>query len=110
MEAGQLSLLNRQVFYVHTFFIAFTVFLMGLLSAFGAEQLIFRTPLAAFLSAGLALFWLIRLYCQLFYYDKRLWINQPFRTAVHLVFSLAWIWYTAIYLCVFLHQIGKLSV
>jgi lysylphosphatidylglycerol synthetase-like protein (DUF2156 family) len=109
-DLQQLSLLNRQVFYVHTFFIAFTVFLMGLLSAFGAKQLISPSPLASFLSAGLTLFWLARLYCQFFYYDKQLWKNQPFRTAVHIIFSFAWIWYSGIYLLVFIHQIGNLRL
>ncbi|MBC7922493.1 MAG: hypothetical protein H7Z75_15545 [Ferruginibacter sp.] len=107
-DLSQLTLLNRQVFYAHTFFIAFTVFLMGLLSLLAAKHLIVRSPLGTFVAAGMGLFWLARLYCQFFYYDKRLWANQPFNTAVHIAFGFAWIWYTLVYGTVFLRQIGLL--
>ena len=104
-EISQLSLLNRQIFYVHTFFVAFTVFGMGLLGIFVAEQLLIASPLAAFVSGGLLVFWLVRTYCQFFYYDKRLWVNQPFRTRIHLLFSISWIWYCAVYGDIFCHQL-----
>ena len=43
-ETAGLSLLTRQILYVHTFFIALTVFLMGLLCVTSAAELM-DTPL-----------------------------------------------------------------
>lgn len=97
-EFKNLNLLNRQMNYVHTFFIAFIVFLQGLLSVIAAEHLVTPSPLAVYVLIGLAVFWLARLYTQFFVYKKELWIGKPFETSVHILFSLIWFWYSASYL------------
>ena len=55
-ELSGLSLINRQMMYVHTFFIAFAVLLMGLMCLTSSAE-ITRTPLGRKVSFGLALFW-----------------------------------------------------
>ena len=63
-ELAGLSLINREIMGVHTFFIALTVVLMGLLLVSSAE-LLTTTLLGRRICAGMALFWGLRLICQL---------------------------------------------
>ena len=98
-ETAGLNLLTRQILYVHTFFIALTVFLMGLLCLTSAADLI-QTPLGRRISLGLGVFWGIRLVIQLFGYSSKLWRGKPFETLAHVAFTLFWIWLTALFLIV----------
>jgi hypothetical protein len=70
-ELKHLSLINRQMMTVHTFFIALTVFLMGLLCLVAAPDLI-GTKLGKTISLGLGIFWSIRLFIQFFGYSPAL--------------------------------------
>ena len=74
-----------------------TVGLMGILVLFWAPALTTPSPLGVPITAGLAIFWGVRLYCQWFVYDRVLWRGKPFETAVHIVFSLCWIYLTALF-------------
>ena len=88
-ELAPLSLLSRQVMYVHTFFIALTVFLMGILCVTSAGDLI-NTALGQRVSLGLAIFWITRLVVQFFGYSSELWRGKTFETVIHIVFSVLW--------------------
>ena len=96
-ESALLSSFNRQVFLVHAFFVGMTVGLMGLLALSWAPALITPNPLGVPVTAGLAIFWAVRLFCQWFIYDRALWRGKPFETAVHIVFSLCWSYLTALF-------------
>ena len=96
-ELARLSLLNRQIFYVHTFFVALVVFLMGALCLFGTRGLLEHTFLGACLSGALCLFWLARLGCQFFVYSSELWRGKRFETLMHGLFTLAWTYYSAVF-------------
>ena len=86
--------MNRQMMQVHTFFIALTVFMMGLLCFTSHEELM-HTALGKSVSLGLAIFWSIRLVLQLFGYSPELWKGKTFETIVHILSTIFWI-----YLCV----------
>jgi hypothetical protein len=92
MELSSLSLINRQMMHVHTFFIALTVLLNGLLFFFYAKELVGDSTLAKPLVAGLFVFWLIRCIAQHFFYSSKLWKGKVFETSVHLFFSILWIY------------------
>ena len=62
-ELKSLSLINRQMMTIHTFFVALIVFLMGLLCLTSANELI-TTELGKTISLGLAVFWSLRLFIQ----------------------------------------------
>lgn len=96
-ELGALSLLNRQIFYVHAFFIALTVLLFGLL-AVGAPSAL-REPglLAGLVTGGIAAFWLVRLVFQFFVYDPQLWRGHRGRTAIHIAVSGLWAYLAGVY-------------
>src|SRR6266436_4385807 len=68
-ELKAVSLLTRQIFLVHCFFIALVVGLFGGLSLFGAALLLRPDPLSRAVLAGMLLFWLCRLAFQWFVYD-----------------------------------------
>jgi hypothetical protein len=95
-ELKQLSLINRQMMAVHTFFIALTVFLMGLLCFTSAEALM-GTEFGRSISLGLGFFWSIRLFVQFFGYSPALWKGKRFETAVHVLFSLFWTYLSVVF-------------
>lgn len=101
-ELAPLSLINRQLMYVHTLFVALTVGLMGLLCLTCAPELT-GTPLGRKLALGLGVFWLGRLLVQFFGYSATLWRGKRFETAVHIVFSLLWTYLTAVFFAVYWH-------
>ncbi|MGK6351607.1 hypothetical protein [Parapedobacter sp. DT-150] len=94
-----LSLINRQMMLVHVFFIALTVFLMGLLCVTHAEDII-TTGLGKAISFGLGIFWVIRLLTQFFGYASELWRGKVFETTAHVIFSLLWVYFSAVFLFV----------
>jgi hypothetical protein len=96
-ELGSLSLINRQIMYVHTFFIALVVFLMGLLCLTSAKDLI-ETTFGRRITIGLALFWTSRLIIQFFGYSSKLWKGKTFETIVHVVFSLLWTYLSVVFI------------
>jgi hypothetical protein len=93
--------MNRQMMYVHSFFIAFVVFLMGVLCLTSARELI-HTALGKRLALGLAFFWTIRGLVQLFGYSSKIWKGRRFETAVHVVFVLLWTYLSAIFILAYL--------
>ncbi len=102
-DLQSISLINRQMMYVHTFFIGVTVFLMGALCIYCTEDIL-NTRLGRQLSFGMFLFWGLRLIFQFFVYSPRLWKGKPFETAMHIIFSLIWTYLTIIFLLIFLSE------
>jgi hypothetical protein len=99
-ELSTLSLINRQMMYVHTFFIGLLVFLMGLLCLTSSAALI-ETRLGGRLALGLFIFWTARLYIQFFGYSPRLWKGKSTETAIHIVFSLLWTYFSLVFFVVY---------
>lgn len=99
-ELKRLSLINRQMMTVHTFFIALMVFLIGLLCLTSANELI-ETNLGKKISLGIGAFWSIRLVFQLFVYSPKLWKGKKFETFTHILFTLFWIYFSATFLFVY---------
>jgi hypothetical protein len=96
-ELKSLSLINRQMMTVHTFFIALTVLLMGLLCLTSSAELT-ETSLGKKISLGLGIFWTIRLIIQFFGYSTDLWKGKKFETLMHITFSLLWAYLSAVFL------------
>ena len=100
-ELSSLSLINRQLMYIHSFFIAFVIFLMGLLCLTSANELL-NTSLGKRILLGLAIFWTVRLFVQFFGYSPKLWKGRSFETTVHIVFSLFWIYLVVVFMLAYL--------
>lgn len=91
------SLLNRQMTYVHTFFLAFVLLLLGIfMLKFQCELKCSEIGNAFHL--GLSIFWFTRLFFQLFVYKSELWKGKLFETIIHILFILIWIGLGLLYL------------
>jgi hypothetical protein len=91
------SVINRQMFYVHSFFIAFVVFLMGILCITSTEDLL-TSPLGKRICLGLGLFWTARLFIQFLGYSSKLWRGKKVETGVHVLFSVCWMYFSAVFI------------
>lgn len=101
LELKHLSLINKQMMTTHTFFIALTVFLMGLLCFTCSKELI-TTNFGRKIALGLGVFWAIRLFFQFFIYSSKLWKGKLFETIMHVLFSILWVYLCVIFLLVFM--------
>ena len=101
-ELTAVSLLTRQVFYAHNFFIGLTVVLSGAASFFCATALLRPGTLSRAILAGMATFWLCRLLAQFLAYDSAVWRGNRFRTSMHVAFSVLWCYVTLTYTVAFL--------
>ena len=100
-EFSKVSTINRQMMYVHSFFIAFVVVLIGLLCVTSATDLL-TTPLGKRISLGISIFWITRLFIQFFGYSTSLWKGKTFETSIHILFSLLWIGLSAVFMLAYL--------
>ena len=96
-ELEKVSLLTRQIFYVHCFFIWLVLVMFGLLSLVYTARLIQPTPLARLILWAFTLFWGARLIIQLFVYDVKLWKGNRFNTLMHWLFTTMWSYYVSVY-------------
>jgi len=91
------SLLTRQIFAVHSFFIALVLVLMGVLAAGFTETLIAPSPLGRLVLSGLTIFWFARLVVQLLVYDRSHWRGNPRNTVIHVTFTLFWLYCVVVF-------------
>lgn len=96
-EFAPLTLLSRQIMYVHTFFVALVVLLNGILCFVFAEALVQVHPLSKALALGMFIFWGLRCLFQFFVYSPKLWKGKKFETAVHIFFSGVWIYFVLVF-------------
>jgi hypothetical protein len=96
-ELAQLSLLTRQIFLVHCFFIALLVVMIGGCSLFYTNALLASGALSRVVLTGFVVFWLSRLGFQFFVYDTAIWRGRRFYTVMHVVFSIFWIYVVVTY-------------
>ena len=99
-ELNSLSIINRQLMYVHSFFIAFVVLLMGILCLTSSTELI-ETTLGKKVSLGLGIFWTTRFFIQFFGYSAKIWKGKTFETTVHILFSLLWAYLSLIFIFIY---------
>ena len=89
-ELQAVSLLTRQIFFVHCGFIVMLLALQGGLLVAVPDSLLESSTAAVALLVGLTAFWLYRLIAQLFIFDRRLWKGNSFHTAMHVAFTAMW--------------------
>ena len=99
-ELKPLSLVNREMMYVHTFFIALAVLLIGLLCFTSPTELV-QTVLGKRICLGLGIFWGIRLVIQFIGYSAQLWRGKRFETTIHIVFACFWAYLTFIFFSIY---------
>lgn len=100
-EFKSVSLINKEMMYIHTFFIGLIILLNGLLCIFCADDLI-NTNLGKRISLGFFIFWSCRLLFQFIGYSSTLWKGKSFETIIHILFTILWFYLTIVFLIVFL--------
>ncbi|RYD70293.1 MAG: hypothetical protein EOP55_22475 [Sphingobacteriales bacterium] len=98
-ELKGLTLINRQVMYIHTFFIALVVMQMGIL-CFNYSAELLRPGLGRTVTLGLGIFWGARLIVQFFGYSSLLWRGKRFETMIHFLFAILWCYFTTVFFIV----------
>lgn len=100
-DLAAISMINRQMMYVHAFFIGLVVLLMGWLCLDSAHIMI-STVFGKKICLGFGVFWTARLFIQFFGYSPALWKGKKFETGVHVIFSLLWIYFSVIFYMAYL--------
>jgi hypothetical protein len=96
-DMAKLSLINRQIFQAHSVFL---VLILALSSAFlltSADALLEPSRLSRAILLGLTIFWGLRMVMQWFFYSPDIWRGRRFFTVMHVVFSITWIYMTAVF-------------
>jgi hypothetical protein len=99
-ELHAVSLINRQMMQVHTFFIALTLLLMGLLCLTSSKDLT-GTAFGKKIALGLGIFWSVRLFIQFFGYSSKLWKGKKFETTIHILFSMLWVYLSVVFFIIY---------
>lgn len=95
-ELARVSLVNRQIFQVHTMFIVLILAMFAVLLLTSADALLEPTRLSRLVLGGLTIFWGVRMLTQWFVYSPAIWRGDRFNTAMHGMFSVAWVYVTAV--------------
>lgn len=95
-ELAGLSLINRQMMQVHSFFLALVLFLVGVLCLRSAHLLV-GTLLGKQICLGLGIFWGMRLLVQFFGYSAKNWRGKGFETVVHVLFIVFWSYLSTVF-------------
>jgi len=86
-DLAKLSLLNRQIFQAHTVFLVLVLALSAALLLTSADALLEPSRLSRAILLGLTIFWGLRMGMQWFFYSP----------VMHIVFSITWIYMTAVF-------------
>jgi hypothetical protein len=95
-ELANISQINRQMMYVHCFFIGLILFLLGLLCISSSSEIV-STILGKRISVGLSIFWIARLLIQFFGYSKELWVSKKKETIINITFILIWSYISSVF-------------
>ena len=95
-EMARLSLLNRQIFQAHSIFLILTLAMFAALLLFCGRDLLESTRLARAILIGLTIFWTLRMLMQWFFYSPEVWRGDRFKTLMHGVFSVTWVYVSAV--------------
>jgi hypothetical protein len=99
-DLKRMSLLPREVFMVHLWFISITLLIFGVLTWRFAEPMAAGTnPVAAWLVGSIAIFWGVRTVLQVTYYSSQHWRGKPAQTVAHVVLLVVCGGMTATYAC-----------
>src|ERR1700722_12934918 len=83
-DIARMPLLVRQVFEIHSWFIALTLAIWGVLTwRFAPEMAQASTPIAQWLCAAIGIFWGVRCVLQWTHYSISHWRGNPIRTVIH---------------------------
>lgn len=90
-ELSTFSLLMREVFHVHKWFISITLFIFGVITLrFATDIGNAEYEMTRWFAGGVGVFWAIRTIIQWSYYSAAHWKGVPGRTAVHWILTICY--------------------
>lgn len=95
-EFAGVSLINREMMYIHAFFVGLMLLLIGILCITSSADLL-TTPIGHRIALGFAIFFTTRLLLQFFGYSPDHWKGKRFETAVHLLISILWVYLSGVF-------------
>jgi len=85
-DLARMSLLVREVFWIHGWFISAMLTLFGILTLrFAAEMSAGENPVLQWLAGAIGIFWALRAVLQVTHYSPSHWRGQPGRTLIHIL-------------------------
>ena len=96
-DLSRVSLLNRQIFQVHSVFVVLILALSSALLLTSADALVEPSRLSRAILLGLTIFWGLRMLMQWCFYSPDIWRGHRFFTTMHVVFSMTWIYMTGVF-------------
>ena len=102
-EFASVSLMNRQMMYIHTLFIGIMIIMIGFL-CFRFSSELCNTPFGRTITLGIGIFWFLRLIVQFFGYSSKLWKGKAFETSMHILFAAYWSYLSFIFLWIGLSE------
>ena len=108
-ELPRLSLVNRQIFEVHTVFIVLVLALSSMLLLTSGDALLVPSRLSRALLLGLTVFWGLRMLMQWFYYSPAIWRGNRFNTVAHGVSSMVWVYMTVTFAAALWSNVSQAS-
>jgi len=98
-DLDKMSLLPRQVFNVHSWFVSIMLVIFGVLTFRFADQMVSgQSEPALWIAAAAGIFWGIRTVIQMVYYSPSHWWGKTGRTVIHVVLLLVYGAMSATYL------------
>lgn len=98
-EVANMSLLLRQVFQIHAWYISLTMAIFAVLTwRFAGEMARGTNPALQWLNASIAFFWGLRVVLQFVHYSPSHWRGRPGRTVIHCLLIATYLGFTATYL------------
>jgi len=105
----KLTPINEQIFYEHTFFIAQGLLLLGLVLTRETSILIERSKIGMIADGAFALCWLSRLIFQFACFTGKIHDNKNVDTALRLLSTVLWTFYTVLFTALLAYQFGVLN-
>jgi len=96
-ELRRVSVLTRQVSYVHTYFIGMLCGLFGVMAVALAPDLLRPDHLAVAILLGAVTIWGSRLFIQIWVFDPVLWNGRALTVVGHLAFVVLWSYLTFVF-------------
>jgi hypothetical protein len=96
-ELARLSLVNRQIFQVHSVFLVLTLGMFSALLLTSSDALLEPSRLSRAVLLGLTIFWGLRMLMQWWFYSPAIWRGHRFNTVMHYVFSVTWVYVTTVF-------------
>lgn len=97
-DLARVSLLVREVFQIHVWFISITLLIFSAFTfRFAGEMAAGSAPVYRWVACSIASFWAIRAILQITYYSSSHWRGIASRTAVHVILLIVYSGFAAVY-------------